>query len=188
MRRRPALVLLLVAAGTALAVALAGARTRAAERELAAERARLDRLTQRVQRAVDLAARAERVAIGQRPQSDVLGRVQTALREAQVPVSRLQRLAQSADTALDRRGSRQGPQRRRQSYRLTLGPVTPAELGRFLAAWRHGQSLWRVSRLELSHQRGAANDYAATIVVSATYLAPHEDPHEDQPTRPGAGP
>jgi len=59
---------------------------------------------------------------------------------------------------------------------ITLTPIEPAELGRFLDLWRQSEPLWIPSQIELTHassrRQRTNNAYSTRILFAATYVDP----------------
>jgi hypothetical protein len=132
------------------------------------------------QELVDLRARRERVALGERPKQDVLAMLTGVLNDAGIPSARLKDLSQESDAAIATVGTaaaaNNGPIYRRQTLAITLEPLGVAELGRALAALRAKQRVWTPVRIELSRSLGnGIKDtdglYSIRMALAATYVA-----------------
>lgn len=130
---------------------------------------------------LDLRSRQERISLQQRPPQDVIALVNAVLAEIGLPAKHLRSLTPESDGTLDgNAGSPEARQAniRRQSLRLTLENLNVQDLGAFLTRWRRAQTIWTVTRIELTHVRpgvgtgGTAEDnrYDASILISALYL------------------
>ncbi len=138
-------------------------RAESAERRLTSVRAMASEITQ-------LRARSERVFLGQRPTEDTIAQINATLASAGLPSNAFRSLDPDADTALE--GGY-----RRQSVRLTLEPLTPAQLGDFLIAWESVATPWIISGIELAHRPRASDaSYTVRLVLSATYIDPDGRP------------
>lgn len=117
---------------------------------------------------------------GSRPGDDVIQLANRTLEAATLPASRLRGVQPEMDRAIadDREG------RRIATARLALEPLTVQELGAFLSAWRNGQHVWSVARIELSALTRDGNtlrtqgQYRVSVTVSASYV---DDPPQATP-------
>lgn len=72
-----------------------------------------------------------------------------------------------------------GPSYRRQNVLINLSPITPAQLGQFLAAWRASEPAWIVTRIDCSHaapENDPSSTYDARLTLTTTYLAESPTP------------
>lgn len=177
--RVAALVCAGVVAWRSAAWGAAAAERRGAQRALAQVRAK-------VQRLAALHAMPPVAGFGARPSDDLLQLAGGTLGAAGLPGSRLRGVQPEPDRTIEA-----DPDGRRvAAARLTLEPVTPAELGRFMAALRAAQRVWSVDRVELVAQGGAAAPgYRATLSLVAPYVREdHLVPRAPGPGRAGALP
>lgn len=107
---------------------------------------------------------------------DVLGRVTSTLRDSSLSASILKGVNPEGDTAITSPGSSSDPrsQPRLRTVSLSLEPVTPAELGTFLAAWRTHGGAWSTSRIELNKSTASTppDAYNARIAITAILPPP----------------
>ncbi len=136
--------------------------TTALDRRQAVSR-RLGRLT-----ALHRAARVSRQ--GGYSEANVIELVQTALRDAGLPVGGRIRNLQSRSSPIT------GTALEQQTVILDLGPLEPGEIGAWLAAWRAQRTPWTVAECQLTHRRGgsgrrrgteAGNAYDLRLVMTA---------------------
>ena len=171
-RRAPALFMFVVAASLA-GSAISAARLSVARAREQAAGERAPAVAADLAEVINLRARQEQIAAGQRPKEDVYAEFAAALSEAGLPSGCLRDLSPDGDKALETGSTTAGPRLRVQSVRLTIEPVTLVQLGNLLASWRAKQPVWRTSSIELSAPTGADRPegaYTARLVLSATYL------------------
>ncbi len=179
---RPQFILMVALAVGMLCVMLA-ARSAAIARErcVAATSACEDTLAM-AEEIIALRRKQERVSLQARPAQDVIARVNAALAEIGLPSDRFQSLTPESDAPLATglsaatSASSFASSIRRQSLRLTLTGLTPAEVGMFLRAWSIHQHIWTPSRIELLHERSdkdadEANIYTVNLLLSALYIS-----------------
>ncbi len=131
---------------------------------------RLAATTRDAEELVRLRAGSQAVSLGPRPSEDAFAEIRRVLTVAGVPSSRLRSVQPAGERAL-RSGSLE-VQHREQSVRLTLEPVSLAEVGAFLTNWREASPQWAPSTIELasrSRSNEAEGRYTATITLSALY-------------------
>ncbi len=61
----------------------------------------------------------------------------------------------------------------RRTLRITLDPVEPAQIGRFLQAWMGSQPLWTVNRIDLTRVASPvdrSSAYRATVSVACVFV------------------
>lgn len=128
-------------------------------------------VTSKAARLAALRAQPAVSGFGARPDQDVIQLVNGVLDRAGLPAGRLRSVQPEPDRAVidDRDG------RRAATVRLALEPVTVQELGSLLAAWRSGQQVWSVARIDLSAMAGGgagrvSGQYRVSITVTATYV------------------
>ena len=112
-----------------------------------------------------------RVELRERPKQDVIAQVNAVLADAGIPSDRFQGLEREGDEAVGDATS--ATRTRRQSLRLTLDRISPADLGAFLGKWRAAQPAWTVSRVELLHERKDAADsnrFTVHLLLASTYI------------------
>ena len=182
---RPALMLGVFGALSLLLSAAGLSTLRSARAEADAAEASLHTLAADARKILDLRSRSENVAAGARPDRDAIALVNGALAAAGLSGSKLRDLAQESDTPIVTAGRAPGAATglRRTAVRFTLEPVSLPELGRFLGAWREAGGVWTISRVDLTHRRGAPQrpgtpetdgGWTARLLITATYLAEGE--------------
>ncbi|HZW07340.1 MAG TPA: hypothetical protein VFF65_09465 [Phycisphaerales bacterium] len=162
-------LVVLLAAAAAGVVAWRGLVWRAAAAEFDSAYADHGAVREKAARAAALRAQPPVSGYGSRPADDVIQLANRVLEAANLPVARLRGVQSEGDRAAgdDRDG------RRIAAVRLSLEPLTVQELGAFLAAWRGGQQVWSVARIEMNAPTSgnrAAGQYRATVTVSASYI------------------
>ena len=130
------------------------------------------------QEIMDLRQHQERISLHERPTQDVIAQVNTALAEAGIPANRLKSLTPESEGAVEQSGGGANGGTtvgyRKQSLRLTLENLSVQEFGAFLLQWRRSQKVWVVTRIELGHARGKADQddrYDANVLLTALYIA-----------------
>lgn len=168
---KPSLFILLAVAAATLVITLGFTRVRAAAANADAASVSVDHTLSDSRELVALRSKRATRSSGEEPAQDTLGRVTAALADCGIPSARLKSLEREADTEIQEAGA--GPRLRTLSMRITLEPVTVTELASFLSTWQTSQSLWSVTRIELTHS-GPADEregtYAARLVISAVYI------------------
>lgn len=165
---RPAWLLLL-AGLVALGSTLVMAHTLETRARVRLDQARHQFLDLSAQARTVIARRSARVvATSRRPDTDLVASLNAALIAVQLPTERIAAVQPREDLA------EQGSALRWQRVNLDLRPMTPKELGSFLAAWRGAGSPWRVQELTLSALRGEPDSeppFQATLLLTAPYLS-----------------
>jgi hypothetical protein len=170
-------------------VAIEWSRARAARTDHLAARATFDTLRSEVEELVRLRAALAPAARDGQPTQDVLGRISAAIADAGLSPASLRSVTSEGEAAIGPMGEASGgigTAARRQTLALSLDPITPAELGKFLAAWNARGGAWSPLRIEMSKslappsEAGAfgpvvgnsasSNTYAARIDVSAVVV------------------
>lgn len=167
MTLRPSFLLAVLAGICLLILALLASRLHSAQKDLSAVEARLALAADQARELLDLRTREETISLGQRPREDLLAQLNAALGQLAIP-ARLTSLQQESDRELS---GAEGL--RRQAMRLTLQPIEPADLGRFLDRWQSAQSIWTPTSIELTRlraMRDGSTGYAATLRLAATYI------------------
>ncbi|MGD9689510.1 MAG: hypothetical protein AB7K52_07115 [Phycisphaerales bacterium] len=121
---------------------------RALERERAAQSA----LSQALQIEQEIASL--RASIGSRllsrpPEGDVAAAVQSAMRDAGLPVQLLAEVAPQGSTVIKTAAEASGAVWRRQSVLVRLHALPLPDLGSFLDRWRAAHAEWSVAQIEL---------------------------------------
>ncbi len=162
--------LLVMASGVFAGVC--ASRAASAHAAVAGASQRLAATTGDAQELVRLRVGTQAVSLGPRPSDDTIAEVRRVLTVAGVPSARLRSVQPTGERAL--RSGSQEVQHREQLVRVTLEPVSLAEVGAFLTNWREASPQWAPSSIELaSRSRGneAEGRYTATITLSALYAA-----------------
>lgn len=169
---RPTLTWVLLLTTCSLATALCAQRLRSADAAATSGAARLATARAQVEELTALAARAERVALDERPKQDVLASINGVLATCGIPSRSFRSLDVESDVSSSRAAPGAPERYRRQSLSLLLADLRPAQLGEFLAEWAGREAVWTPTRLELTHSRTAPQpgNYAARILLTATYL------------------
>lgn len=170
MTRRTLFIAVAVTAGLMFGATWQVSRVAAARRDFESSNVRLAQATSDVRELIALRSKTDSVAIGKRPEQDMLARVHGALDEAGVPQSAFIGQSQESDSAAPGSADNGGPNYRRQIVRLSFKSLLPKQLGALLAVWHRGQSVWIPTRIDLSHTAGDSAAYDATILVTAVYL------------------
>ena len=112
------------------------------------------------------------MADDRRPELDVIARVNSALADEQIPVTRFAGLRPVSDTTIPG-ADRDGREYRRQILQITFRELTLPELGAFLRRWAQTQELWTPTQVHLAHVRDQTDParFNSTIHIGATYLA-----------------
>jgi hypothetical protein len=145
----------------------------ACARSAAAERAHVQRVAD-ANRIIELRAREQTALDKQRPESDVLRLVTTALRAAGLDRTRPQ-IAPGGSTAVLGESS-QTARLMRQTVTVTLADVSTPQIGAFLAAFEADSGPWGVADLALSTSArpdAQAPLYTARLTLAAVYVADH---------------
>ncbi len=174
MRTRPVIIVLTALSATALLLAISSKRLAAAEDRRQVAVTVLQSTTADAQEVIGLRSQQQQIAHAEQPENDLIARVNITLDRAALGDESLGGLRKEADSAIASRSGAETADYYKQSFRLNLKSLSPAELGRFLAAWRETQPLWTVTRIDLTHQRGrgkTGDKYDATIVLTAVYVA-----------------
>jgi len=112
-----------------------------------------------------LAALPASAAVGA-PQVDGSVLVSTTLTQSGLSGSVLRDVIAEGDVAV-------GSGYMRRGFRVTLDPVEPAQLGRFLSAWKKSQPLWTVSRIDLSRVASPmdrSTAYRASLSMACVFV------------------
>lgn len=173
-------------------------------------RAQVDRLHAREEAAATVAEHArqvvalrplrERASLGERPQQDLIARVNATMSAVRIPRNTLAGVTTESDgpiaagissgTSASPSGagggggasvSGGGGGVRRQSMRVALRGLQPSQLGEFLEHWRRHQSLWTTTGLDLSRSTSRSQDpgverFDVSLVLSVIYVAPMQTP------------
>ena len=116
----------------------------------------------------NLRAASETRIFGEPPAEDFIERVNLALASIGLPPSAATNITREADRGV----AGADPSQRRRDMRIELRPVSPPDLGRFLAAWNADNPAWSVRQLtirKLTDRRAEPDHYHATLTLSAEY-------------------
>ncbi|MGD6027680.1 hypothetical protein QUV00_22675, partial [Xanthomonas citri pv. citri] len=119
-----------------MATAFGMARVRRAESRAEQAVALLETATRDAQEVMSLRASQEVVGVAQRPRDDVYAQISRTLIDAGIPSGVLRDLTPEGDRPIEGALTGSGPSLRTQSMRISLEPITPAQLGAFLTQWR----------------------------------------------------
>ena len=164
----------LVAAIVMSPVVLCAHRYQASKKALEEATQDLESAASSIQEVLDLRAAQQVVGIQQRPTQDVIAQVNSVLADVGIPSNQLRSLTPESNGLVNQSGDAPGPKLKRQLLRLNLENVSVGELGGFLDQWRTVQSMWTVSRIELTHvrdQNPANSRFDVNLLISAVYLA-----------------
>lgn len=151
---------------TALTVVIAAIQLRSARSDRVSAERRLHQVSVQVNELIGLRARSQTIARREAPREDLIALVNDALIQAGLPTDRLRDLSPEASRAPP--GDSSGI--REQAVTLTLSPIEPGELGRFLASWTTIQQVWNAQLIELQHDGRGQTSYTAKIRFVATYI------------------
>lgn len=172
-----------VAAACVCALALAWRSRAAAVREADAASAEHATVFMQARRLTALRNERALVADRLRAEPDLVARLQACLHASGVEPSALTQVSASEPQAVApprapggaHAGSSAGHALKRQQVAVTLDPLRPADLARFLVAWRESEPLWTVRAVRLQRsgsakgggQAGAnaADDRASAVLV-----------------------
>ena len=168
---RREIVAVLLAAAALLLGAWEIRRLAAADASVGTARSRLERTRLDVDEAILLRAAAERVLAGDRPEQDLIHRVNDVCDRIGLDRSAFTSQRAQAEPAVAA-GTVDGQRLRRQSVQFDLDGITVAELGAFLAEWQESQPIWTPVQVDLKHRAVGRDDqrYDAAIRVAATYV------------------
>ncbi|MEM9372529.1 MAG: hypothetical protein AAGA55_02700 [Planctomycetota bacterium] len=111
--------------------------------------------------------RPERV-FGPPPEQEFVNAVASVLSDAGLDPSVTRSLSRQDDRA------NRDATARIQDMRIELTPLSIHEIGQFLAAWRVGQPLWRITSISIRHakaRRDTPGVFEASLTCSAEYAA-----------------
>lgn len=117
------------------------------------------------QRVIDLRAREQWVAIGERPTDDVIAAVRQVLRSVGIREDALTDLRPESDASVPARGAAPTPLRI-QTIAFTLRSISTGDLGAFLVGWREHHAVWTISRVVLTPASPSSRDRAAASAAS----------------------
>lgn len=111
---------------------------------------------------------AETRIIGEPPPEDFIDRVNRTLAAIGLPTATASSITREADRGVAGAATDQ----RRRDMRIELRPISPPDLGRFLAAWNADNPAWSARQITLrknNDRRASPEDYHATLTLSAEY-------------------
>lgn len=111
---------------------------------------------------------AETRILGEPPAEDFIDRVNRTLVAIGLPPATASNITREADRGVAGPGNDQ----RRREMRIELRPISPPDLGRFLAAWNADNAAWSARQITLrknNDRRATPEDYHATLTLSAEY-------------------
>jgi hypothetical protein len=111
---------------------------------------------------------AETRIFGEPPAEDFVDRVNRTLAAIGLPPTTASNITREADRGVAGPGNDQ----RRRDMRIELRPISPPDLGRFLAAWNADNPAWTARQITLrknNDRRASPEDYHATLTLSAEY-------------------
>jgi hypothetical protein len=111
---------------------------------------------------------AETRIFGEPPAEDFIDRVNRTLAAIGLPPATASNITREADRGVA------GPatDQRRRDMRIELRPISPPDLGRFLADWNTDNPAWTARKITLrknNDRRATPGDYHATLTLSAEY-------------------
>jgi hypothetical protein len=115
-----------------------------------------------------LRAAAETRIFGEPPAEDFVDRVNRTLAAIGLPPATASNITREADRGVAGTATDQ----RRRDMRIELRPISPPDLGRFLAAWNANNPAWSARQITLrkhNDRRASPEDYHATLTLSAEY-------------------
>ena len=170
---RPTLVILLLASAASTAIAFSASRLSSAYAQVEATERRLKRADSNIAEIRSLRDKQAVLAVGARPDQDVISLVLSVLSEVGIPSEQFSGLDRDSDAAL--RGSSGTLTRyRKQSHQLRFHGLAPRQIGAFLGEWRQRQNVWVPERIEIQHERQQPEPqrlYALGVLITAVYLS-----------------
>lgn len=144
-------------------------RSSSASAQAESARVRTGAVAQRLAEIAELRGAQATALVSSRPTESVSAAVRSSLSAASLGDGVLRSISPSGDETVPGEGSVY----RRQHIAVTLAPLTPAQLGAFLAAWQKAEPQWTVSRIDLGHQGPDTEPtFQANLTLTTTYLAP----------------
>lgn len=117
-----------------------------------------------------LRAASERRIFGEPPAEDFIDRVNRTLGSIGLPASIAGNITREADRGVAGADDSQ----RVRVMRIEVQPLSPPDLGRFLAAWRAENPAWTVRQVSLrktTDRRVGPNEYQVTLNLVARYTS-----------------
>lgn len=124
---------------------------------------------------------AETRIFGEPPAEDFIDRVNRTLASIGLPPATASNITREADRGVTGSVTNQ----RRRDMRIELRPISPPDLGRFLAAWNAENPAWSARQITLrknNDRRATPEDYHATLTLSAEYTQSAAPPASAAPT------
>lgn len=167
------LILLALAVFTLAAATVQTARWRAVSADRHAAARTLQAAASEAGELQRLRTASETRIFGEPPAEDLIDRINRTLASVGLPPTVAGNIVREADRAVP--GA--PPAQRRRDMRLELRPISPPDLGRFLAAWNADNPAWTARQITLrksTDRRADPGAYHATLTLSAEYT--HTDP------------
>lgn len=114
---------------------------------------------------------------GEPPDEDINARVAACLASIALPESIATSIKRESDRAVST--NPQDRTRRQRDVRIELRPISPASLGRFLAAWGEQNPAWSIGQISLrkiTDRRASEEEYHLTLSCSAEYTSGEVNP------------
>lgn len=114
---------------------------------------------------------------GEPPDEDINARVAACLASIALPESIATSIKRESDRAVSTNPHNRN--RRQRDVRIELRPISPAGLGRFLAAWGEQNPAWAVGQISLrkiTDRRAGPEEYHVTLSCSAEYTSGESKP------------
>lgn len=154
--------------------AFAGWRSITATADADTARARATSVASRLAEIERLRPQQQTALLASKPTESVSTSVRAALASAGVGDGSLRAVTPGTDETVPNSGNSDAPAYRRQNITINLSPITPAQLGKFLAAWQAAEPAWIVTRIDCSHaapESDPNSTYDARLTLTTTYLA-----------------
>lgn len=167
MNRANALLALICAAAVATAAAQSARWSAARSERMATERA-LVAASSDARELARLRAASEVRIFGEPPAEDFFDRVGRTLTTVGISPSVATNIVREADRAVSGTVANQ----RRREMRIELRPMSPPDLGRFLAAWNTDNPAWtprQITLRKINDRQSDPGDYQITLTLSAEY-------------------
>lgn len=170
---RPPLAIGMVLAGASLAGVLAWSRLHATEASADSARIAFEQIVQDGRDVLRLQQEKEAATLGEPPQDDLIARLGLIASETGLSRGVVRNVERIGDRELGDGSGR--AEFRRRDVRVSLEPIDPPELGRFLTRWRAHEPLWTITGIELDARQGRVQPgsprYTARLRLSAAYSA-----------------
>ncbi|MGH7132964.1 MAG: hypothetical protein ACREJO_13570 [Phycisphaerales bacterium] len=173
MTRELRMLFVLIVGVAAAALLWRGGSLAVASTRVKDDRQRLIVLEHQAQEVLDLRAKRPTTGMGPRPADDLATLLGSVMKAAGLAESKLRTVAPDGETRLAVDPLWPGVNRRRQSARVGLEPLTLGELGVFLQRWRASQSVWNVTSIDFARISAAGTgeqSYRVNLSLVATYV------------------